>query len=103
LKIQFKDLTKTIDFYITNLGQDQVVLGFPFLQEFNPEINWDTKEIFPTKKILITLQPLWEHRWRIWRQDGLTLQKVSFAQQWAAAADKLKAHLQETGLPLKYR
>jgi hypothetical protein len=31
LKIQFKDLTKTIDFYITNLGQDWVILGFPFL------------------------------------------------------------------------
>jgi hypothetical protein len=31
LKIRFKNLTKTIDFYIINLGQDWVVLGFPFL------------------------------------------------------------------------
>jgi hypothetical protein len=28
-------------FYITNLGQDHVILGYPWLQEFNPEVNWE--------------------------------------------------------------
>jgi hypothetical protein len=31
LKLQFKDLIKMVDFYITGLGQDRAVLGFPFL------------------------------------------------------------------------
>jgi hypothetical protein len=31
LKLQFKDLMKMVDFYITGLGQDRAVLGFPFL------------------------------------------------------------------------
>jgi hypothetical protein len=82
-----------VDFYITGLGQDRAILGFPFLQDFNPEINWDTKNILSSKQILITPQPLWEHQWKVWRQDGLSLQKVSFAQKWAAVADKLKNHL----------
>jgi hypothetical protein len=55
LKLQFKNLMKIVDFYITGLGQDRAVLGFPFLQDFNPEINWDTKDILPLKQIFITL------------------------------------------------
>jgi hypothetical protein len=27
-------------FYITNLGKDRMILGFPWLSAFNPEINW---------------------------------------------------------------
>jgi hypothetical protein len=56
---------KTVDFYITGLGQDRAVLGFIFLQDFNPKINWDTKDILPSKQILITPQPLWEHQWMV--------------------------------------
>jgi hypothetical protein len=62
----YKDLTKKIDFYVTSLGQDRIVLGFPFLQEFNPEIDWGAKTIIP-KRILFTLLPRWEYEWRAWR------------------------------------
>jgi hypothetical protein len=27
-------------FHVTNLGHDQVLLGYPWLSEFNPHINW---------------------------------------------------------------
>ena len=27
-------------FYVTNLGTNRFILGFPWLYEFNPEINW---------------------------------------------------------------
>ena len=27
-------------FYVANLGADRFILGFPWLYEFNPEINW---------------------------------------------------------------
>jgi hypothetical protein len=56
LKIEYKDLTKKIDFYITSLGQDRIVLGFPFLQEFNPKIDWGAKTII-LKQILFTPLP----------------------------------------------
>ena len=51
---------------------------------------------------------MWEHRWKVWKQDGCLLrkadllQKTSFAQQWAAAADKIKEWLKETGVPRHY-
>jgi gag-polyprotein putative aspartyl protease len=28
-------------FFITSLGNDRVILGYPWLEEFNPEINWN--------------------------------------------------------------
>ena len=39
LKVTFGKETHTVDFFITNLGQDRAVLGFPFLHDFNPNIN----------------------------------------------------------------
>jgi hypothetical protein len=27
-------------FYITALGKDRIILGYPFLYDFNPKINW---------------------------------------------------------------
>ena len=32
--------TKVQRFYITNLGIDRFILGFPWLYEFNPDIDW---------------------------------------------------------------
>jgi hypothetical protein len=39
-------------FYITNLGLDKMILGYPWLRAFNPEINWpNCKLIGPTIKM----------------------------------------------------
>jgi hypothetical protein len=109
IKLQFKDEIKTVDFFVTNLGQDHIVLGFPFLKEFNPEINWETGVILPTNKIVVTPKYLWEHRWKVWKLDGRLLRKAdllrktSFAQKWAVAADKHKERLKEAGVPTHYR
>jgi hypothetical protein len=32
-------------FYIATLGHDRAILGFPFLNKFNPNINWAKNEI----------------------------------------------------------
>jgi hypothetical protein len=29
-------------FYLTNLGSDQIIIGYPFLAKFNPKIDWKT-------------------------------------------------------------
>ena len=29
-------------FYVTNLGSDRVILGYPWLRDFNPDIYWST-------------------------------------------------------------
>jgi hypothetical protein len=32
-------------FYITSLGKDCIILGYPFLYDFNPKINWKTGKV----------------------------------------------------------
>ena len=42
----------TEHFYVTNLGSDQMILGYPWLQTFNPNIDWPScKLIGPPVKI----------------------------------------------------
>jgi hypothetical protein len=41
LHVWWEEQQITQQFYITNLGQDHIILGYPWLWEFNPEINWE--------------------------------------------------------------
>ena len=45
LKVTFGKEIWTVDFFINDLGQDRAVLGFPFLHNFNPNINWNERTI----------------------------------------------------------
>src|ERR1700748_1687253 len=40
LRIKYKGKEDLQDFYITNLGKDRIILGYPFLEKFNPKIDW---------------------------------------------------------------
>jgi hypothetical protein len=40
-------------FYIATLGYDRAILGFPFLNKFNPNINWAKNEIVGYKGVQI--------------------------------------------------
>ncbi len=40
VKVEIKGRKIVISFNILLLGKDKVVLGIPFLKEFNPKINW---------------------------------------------------------------
>ena len=33
-----------IELLVTGLGKEQIILGFPWLNEYNPDINWRTGE-----------------------------------------------------------
>ena len=62
IKLQIGDQIQEMNFYVTDLGQDRMILGFPFLQQFNPKINWEGKILDPPQKIFMTPKHLWEHR-----------------------------------------
>jgi predicted aspartyl protease len=40
LKTKLGQKEKAQKFYITDLGKDCIILGFPWLEEYNPWINW---------------------------------------------------------------
>jgi len=45
LDLQIGDQTKSTRFYVTGLGKQKVILGFPWLQDENPDVNWKTGEM----------------------------------------------------------
>ena len=45
LEITFNGQTYIQQFYIMNLGEDRAIFGFPWMQTFEPEINWEKAEI----------------------------------------------------------
>ncbi len=40
LQVHTRTETKTLQFLITNLGKDEVILGYPWLMAFEPIIHW---------------------------------------------------------------
>ena len=59
---RYTDLWVTIDkqtqvqrFYIMDLAEDCTLFGFPWLQEFNPRINWKKGEISNAKVTIHTM------------------------------------------------
>ena len=40
LYIKHGENQKQAKFFVTNLGKEQIILGYPWLEEFNPDIDW---------------------------------------------------------------
>jgi hypothetical protein len=40
LYVMLGDMEQCLQFYVTDLGKDRMILGYPWLKTFNPEINW---------------------------------------------------------------
>ena len=84
-------------FYITDLGCDCLILGYPWLRESNPQINWATGT-FDGDVRLETLS----YAWQEWREQQQTMEanKTNFAQEWSHAA--MKDAVVTTELPKQY-
>ena len=55
LWVQLGERKELMLFYLTNLGEDRMILGFPWLTAFNPKINW-TEGMMKDLPLLITSQ-----------------------------------------------
>jgi len=54
LRVTVNKQTQVQHFYITDLAEDCALFGFPWLQEFNPQINWKEGEISDAKVTIHT-------------------------------------------------
>jgi hypothetical protein len=103
LKVKLGEISQEMDFFITDLGQDRIVLGYPFLRMFNPTINWSSGGVDRHSQITITPTKLWKHCRRVWEKDKkICIRKMHFAQQWAADANRKKSKLLEADAPPRY-
>src|SRR6266403_3331481 len=115
LRIFFEGKTRLQKFYITALGKDGIILGYPFLYVFNPEVDWQQGKL---KGGDVTLQtPRYRYRYqdiaRIQRAalaqtgrpkkgEAVYLQR-SIAQQWSRDAAAKEEKLTLETIPLEYQ
>jgi hypothetical protein len=102
-------------FYITSLGKDRIILGYPFLYDFNPKINWKTgkvsgdsvqlqssRYIHVAKNIFFMQREAIKQLGKPKEDQAIYLQRTNIAQEWAQKADKNKIHLTIDTIPKEY-
>jgi hypothetical protein len=108
-------------FYITNLGDDHILLGYPWLEEFNPDVDWKAGAMKgPQVELEVT-----SLAWQNWQQgqaaikiaqmepkweagNELIICKMHFAQDWAIVEHAQKGKdkavtVMDQGIPDKYK
>jgi Retroviral aspartyl protease len=50
-------------FFITNLGNDRLIFGYPWLEEFAPQIDWRNRTILGPPVKLTTTGRSWKIKW----------------------------------------
>ena len=45
LWVRRRTQVEKLGFYIANLGEDRLILGYPWFKKFNPDFNWDTNTL----------------------------------------------------------
>jgi hypothetical protein len=115
LHVRLGKKNKLQRFFITFLGKDRMILGYPFLRVFNPSINWTEGRIAEGKVTLQSTCFKWicslvakaaktyaktgqlvEHTWAF-------LRKVNFAERWAYNTDRKQTYMSMQGLPAEFR
>jgi Aspartyl protease len=116
LRIQKGTHDKLQRFFITDLGQDQIILGYPFLYHFNPPVDWTAGRIrgapiqlqsphykYVQRTILRMQMEAIQHHGRPKEGQALFVRRTNIAQQWAQEAEKGKVHLTLETIPEEYR
>jgi hypothetical protein len=67
-------------FYITNLGDNHILLGYPWLEEFNPDINWKAGAMKgPQIELEVT-----SLAWQNWQQGQAAIKIAQMEPKWEA-------------------
>jgi len=51
LRVRLNGKEKTLRFYLANIGNEEAILGYPFLESLDPKVDWKTATIEGTLKI----------------------------------------------------
>jgi hypothetical protein len=75
-------------FFVTDLGEDRIILGYTWLNDFNPRIDWREGTIKGPSLEVETAPAQWRQLFEKKRQ--LRANKVSLAMEWAQKGEQFK-------------
>jgi len=93
-------------FFITNLGKEQAILGYPWLEEFNPEINWTNGKLLGTRVTLKTPATVAAEQLQTRLREVTTeeyIQKTMVAQQMADSYRATQTPKTDIPIPREYQ
>ena len=104
LYVQYENKQKRSKFFVTNLGKDQLILGYPWLEEFNLEINWTDGKLLGTHIHLKTLAIIAKEQLKthVHEIEIEEIHKVTIAQQMAEKHIKNLDTVKTTTIPPEY-
>jgi hypothetical protein len=90
---------------VADISEDDIILGYPFFEAVNPQINWPTglstdRCPYSTMKNGKNAFPRWEQKDTSWAHN--IVQKTIVAQQLAEHATDKKEKTWEEQVPVKY-
>jgi len=115
LRVLYNGKQKLQKFYLTSLGKDRMILGYPFLREFNPQIDWTKGEL---KDGTVALQSTrFRYLKRIFRRAEEALKRTgrlperlvaflrhtNLAQEWNRLEEMKRTHLTMETIPKEFR
>jgi hypothetical protein len=116
LKVKLAGREENMKFYLTNIGKERFILGYPFLRTFNPEINWEKGELKAGKVELETLsfrkaqknvqrvqQAALKECGRPKEGQALYIRKTTMLQKWVHQARGKEKPPDKTELPERYQ
>jgi hypothetical protein len=121
LSISYQGITEVQHFFITNLGEDRAIFGFPWFQTFNPKVDWKKAKIEGSAMVKTTREklPQWAQISRMVLaarriankgqfEEGdeihMCINKTNMAQQWAEKllANQKNKLITEATIPTQY-
>ncbi|SRR6266702_2816116 len=115
LQVNMGSETRTLQFLITNLGRDEVILGYPWLTAFEPIIHWKDATLDKTCQpvVISSIKPgaqmatiTTEEEWEMLTQEEgpyVILQKMTTASELAQKAMDKTPKTFEQMVPEEYR
>src|SRR6266850_4344765 len=86
-------------FFVTGLGQDQIILGYPWLEQFNPDIDWENGKILGTE---ITLKIPAAKQTKHWLRE-IAIRKTTTAQKMADSYCATQTPKTDLPIPREYQ
>jgi len=97
--IQHNNRQEKAIFFVTGLGQDQIILGYPWLEQFNPDIDWENGKILGTE---ITLKTPAAKQTKHWLRE-IAIRKTTTAQKMADSYHATQTPKTDLPIPREYQ
>jgi len=115
LRVLYNGEQKLQRFFLMSLGKDRMILGYPFLQEFNPQINWSEGKLQGGTVMLQSTKFCYLRRLFRWAEGALKqtgqlperlvafLRHTNLAQEWNHLEEMKCTHMTMETIPKEFR